>query len=38
VRCMSPVRHDFKGKYRVQVNIDLGPFEAKHPEIWHSMS
>jgi len=29
------VPKDFKGKYQVKVDIDLGPFEAKQEETWH---
>jgi hypothetical protein len=29
------VPEDFKGKFQVQVDIDLGPFEAKQDETWH---
>jgi hypothetical protein len=26
---------DFKGKYQVKVDMDLGPFEANMQETWH---
>ncbi|MHC4204286.1 MAG: hypothetical protein ACYSTT_06520 [Planctomycetota bacterium] len=26
----------FEGKFQVKVAINLGPFEAKQEEIWHS--
>jgi hypothetical protein len=29
------VPKDFKGKYQVLVDIDLGPFETKQEETWH---
>jgi hypothetical protein len=29
------VPEDFKGKYQVQIDIDLGPFETKQEETWH---
>jgi hypothetical protein len=29
------VPRDFKGKYQVQVDIDLGPFETIQDETWH---
>jgi hypothetical protein len=30
------VPNDFKGKYRVQIDAGLGPFEtAKQEETWH---
>jgi len=25
----------FKGKYQIQLDIDLGPFEKKIEEIWN---
>jgi hypothetical protein len=28
------VPKEFKGKYQVQVDVDLGPFEKKTEEIW----
>jgi hypothetical protein len=28
----------FKGKFQVLVNINLGPFETKQEETWHSIS
>jgi hypothetical protein len=29
------VPKDFKGKYQVQMDIDLGPFETIQDETWH---
>jgi len=29
------VPEDFKGKYLVKVNMDLGPFEIEQEETWH---
>jgi hypothetical protein len=29
------VPKDFKGKYQVKIDVDLGPFEVKHEEAWH---
>ena len=29
------VLRDFKGKYQVLVDIDLGPFEAIQDKTWH---
>jgi hypothetical protein len=26
-----------KGKYQVKVDLDLGPFEYEHDEMWHSI-
>jgi hypothetical protein len=28
------VPEDFKGKYQVQLDIDLGPFERKVEDAW----
>jgi hypothetical protein len=29
------VPENFKGKYQVKVDINLGPFESKYEEAWH---
>ena len=31
------VPRGFSGKFQVKVAINLGPFEAEHEEIWHSI-
>jgi hypothetical protein len=31
------VPEDFKGKFQVQVDIDLGPFQVEHERPWHSI-
>jgi hypothetical protein len=31
------VPDDFKGKFQVRVDIDLGPFEARHDQSWYSL-
>jgi len=31
------VPSDFKGKFQVQINVDLGPFEVEKEERWHSI-
>ena len=34
-RCSWRVPRRFRGKFQVKVAINLGPFEARHEEIWH---
>jgi len=29
------VPKDFKGKFQVQIDVDLGPFEVKQEETWY---
>jgi len=31
------VPEGFQGKFQVQFEIDLGPFEVKHDRFWHSL-
>jgi hypothetical protein len=31
------VPSDFKGKYQVQIDVDLGPFEKKLDDEWYSI-
>jgi len=31
------VPEGFKGKFQVQIEIDLGPFEVRHERLWHSI-
>jgi hypothetical protein len=31
------VPENLKGKYRVQIDVDLGPFETLQEETWHSI-
>jgi hypothetical protein len=31
------VPENFKGKYKVMVEADLGPFETKQEDIWYSI-
>jgi hypothetical protein len=31
------VPQNFKGKFKVLVDIDLGPFEKKMEDKWHSI-
>jgi len=28
---------DFKGRYRVKIDMDLGPFAKEYDETWHSI-
>jgi hypothetical protein len=31
------VPEGFKGKFQVQIEMDLGAFEVKHERSWHSI-
>jgi len=31
------VPEDFKGKYQIIIDVDLGPFETQQEEMWYSI-